>query len=88
MVKHLNQRQPAIRENAIKGQQQRRCSVKIKGKLIIGCREMDSIIFLEFIYPKGNSHLAGIGTLDSPGCQRVLKPVSRLFCINPLTIKK
>jgi|GEM_PF-3490795 len=31
------------------------------------------------------SHLAGIGTLDFPGCQRVDEPVSRLFYINPST---
>jgi hypothetical protein len=29
--------------------------------------------------------LAGIGTLDFPGCQRVIEPVSRLFFINPST---
>jgi hypothetical protein len=31
--------------------------------------------------------LAGIGTLDFPGCQRVIEPVSRLFFINPATGK-
>lgn len=33
------------------------------------------------------NNLAGIGTLDSPGCQRVIEPVSYLFCINPSTKK-
>jgi hypothetical protein len=31
--------------------------------------------------------LAGIGTLDFPGCQRVIEPVSCLFYINPCTVK-
>lgn len=45
-------------------------------------------MFLRIYIPKqGTSRLAGIGTLDSPGCQRVYKPVSRLFCINPVTKK-
>jgi hypothetical protein len=25
--------------------------------------------------------------LDFPGCQRVIEPVSHLFCINPATFK-
>lgn len=37
------------------------------------------------IYISGGRYYqpAGIGTLDFPGCQRVIEPVSRLFFINP-----
>ncbi|PSL07906.1 hypothetical protein CLV48_101845 [Cecembia rubra] len=42
--------------------------------------------FMTFrIYISGRQYYrpAGIGTLDFPGCQRVVEPVSRLFFINP-----
>jgi hypothetical protein len=40
---------------------------------------------LEFIFPSKKVYLAGFGTLDFPGCQRVTEPVSYLFFINPNT---
>jgi hypothetical protein len=40
---------------------------------------------LEFIFPGNKFCLAGFGTLDFPGCQRVTEPVSYLFFINPNT---
>jgi len=49
----------------------------------------EGIFFIYRFYIPGDQHdfPAGIGTLDFPGCQRIIEPVSHLFFINPDTLK-
>jgi hypothetical protein len=51
--------------------------------------QVDKIISFRIYISRCNLyHLAGIGTLDFPGCQRVSEPVSYLFYINPYYLLK